>query len=257
MQISFVHHLRLFISLALRAGACTSAFAQANDPRLLTCIAFGDSTTAPREVNGVQIDVYPKLVEKQLAGEGVIPRMLNKGVPGNTTVDALKRFAADVLAHQPNIVLIQFGINDSAIDVWRNPPDTKPRVPIAVYEANLRTMVQKLQDIGAEVVLMTPNPVRWTTQLRKLYGSPPYDPSDPDGWNVLLRQYAAVVRQVADYQKAALVDVYAAFNDYGKTEGRSTEELLIDGMHPNAKGHRLIADLIMRCLNRPPERNQR
>jgi lysophospholipase L1-like esterase len=239
-----------WIGLALCLGSSWLALAQPeDDPRLFRCIAFGDSTTAPREVNGEPLEVYATLLETRLAGEGVIPEVINKGVPGNSTADALKRFDKDVLSLRPHMVLIQFGINDSAVDVWRKPPATQPRVPLDEYAANLKTMVRRLRDAGAEVVLMTPNPVRWTPELRQLYSSPPYDPSDPDGWNVLLRDYAAAVRRLAAAEKVELVDVYTAFEHYGAQPGQSMDDLLLDGMHPNARGHRLIADLILHRLN--------
>ena len=111
-------------------------------------------------------------------------------------------------------------------------------------------MVGALKTAGAEVCLMTPNPVRWTARLRELYPGPPYDPTDPDGWNVLLREYAETVRQLAREEKVRLVDVYGAFEEYGRAPGQSIDDLLLDGMHPNSRGHRLIADLLMDELNR-------
>lgn len=254
-HLSCKSHVRLapiFLGVALCLSSVSMGFAQtADDPRLLTCVAFGDSTTAPREVGGHPLEVYSTLVERRLTGEGVIPRVINKGVPGNTTADALKRLSRDVLALHPDIVLLQFGINDSAVDVWRTPPAVSPSVPLAEYEANLREMVRQLRNAGVEVVLMTPNPVRWTPELRKLYSSPPYKPSDPDGWNVLLADYAACVRRVATSEKVKLVDIYTAFQAYGKQPGHSIDELLLDGMHPNDNGHRLVADLIIETLNTP------
>ena len=50
--------------------------------------------------------------------------MINRGVPGNTTSQARARFAADVLDNHPDLVIIQLGANDAAIDVWKDPPAT-------------------------------------------------------------------------------------------------------------------------------------
>jgi lysophospholipase L1-like esterase len=92
---------------------------------------------------------------------------------------------------------------------------------------------------------MTPNPCRWTKELLKLYGKPPYRPNDPDGFNVLLSDYATIVRRLARQQNVTLVDVYAEYEAYGKQPGRSVEDLLLDGMHPNAKGHKLVTELLL------------
>ena len=93
---------------------------------------------------------------------------------------------------------------------------------------------------------MTPNPMRWTPALKQMYGKPPYRPDAPDGFNEILQTYADCVQGVANKHAVPLVDVYAAFQAYGKDKGKSIDELLLDGMHPNDKGHRLVADLLIK-----------
>lgn len=86
---------------------------------------------------------------------------------------------------------------------------------------------------------MTPNPLRWTAKLKEMYGRPPYKPDDPDGFNVLLDGYADIARKVARETGAALVDAREAFVAHGRKAGESVDALLLDGMHPNDRGHRL------------------
>jgi lysophospholipase L1-like esterase len=150
-----------------------------------------------------------------------------------------------VLAPEPDLVVIQFGINDSAVDVWKDPPAAEPRLARDRYRENLAFFVRELRARGSAVVLMTPNPVRWTPSLRKTYGKPPYRPEDPDGFNVLLGSYAELVREVAAAEGVPLVDVYAAFRDFSGEGGLTVDGLLSDGMHPNETGHRLVADLLL------------
>jgi lysophospholipase L1-like esterase len=214
-----------------------------------TIVLLGDSTTAPRGA----LVVYANLLEKELPARGIEAKVINAGVGGNSTADARRRFERDVLAHQPDVVVIQFGINDAAVDVWRNPPATEARVSQKDYELNLRTMIQSLHKRGTRVILMTPNPMRWTPKLKELYGKPPYDPAAPQGFNVLLAGYAKTVEQLAREEKLPLIDVYQAFEDYGKGEGQAVDQLLLDGMHPNAAGHRIIADLLLEQLSRGKE----
>ena len=68
---------------------------------------------------------------------------------------------------------------------------------------------------------------------------------------MILQRYADCMRGVAQRKKAPLVDVYAAFEAYGAENGKSVADLLLDGMHPNDRGHRLVADLLIRELLRP------
>jgi lysophospholipase L1-like esterase len=211
--------------------------------RELVIVAFGDSTTAPRDEDGVV--VYETLLAQALAAKRIPVKVINAGKPSNTTSDARARFEKDVFVHNPDLVIIQFGINDAAVDVWKNPPATQPRVSRSQYEANLRYMVKTLTERGAHVVLMTPNACRWTETTRKYYAKPPYRANDPDGFNIVLSDYAGIVRRVARQEGVPVVDVFAAFQAYGKVAGQSVDGLLVDGMHPNSKGHKLIANLLL------------
>jgi lysophospholipase L1-like esterase len=54
---------------------------------------------------------------------------------------------------------------------------------------------------------------------------------------------------VAREKNVPLVDVYARFQEYGEFTGQSVADLLLDGMHPNARGHQLIAEWIVEEWN--------
>ncbi len=209
-------------------------------------VAFGDSTTAPRG----KLQVFTRLLESELALKEVDTQIINSGVGGNNTNQARKRFQKDVLTHRPDVVIIQFGINDAAVDVWKKPPATVPRVDLELFEENLTHFVTTLQSKGSEVILMTPNPCRWTSKLKELYGKPPYQPDQVDGFNVLLSEYANAARRIAKQNDAALIDVYRLFQDYDKQPQQAVDDLLLDGIHPNADGHRLIAELILKQLTK-------
>jgi hypothetical protein len=135
--------------------------------------------------------------------------------------------------------------------VWSQPPATNPPVTESRYAANLEYFIETLRKRNCKVIIMTPNPMRWTPTLKNMYGKPPYRPFDPDGFNVTLRPYADGVRAVAKKRIVPLVDVYAAFQEYGKDKSLSIDDLLLDGMHPNDKGHRLVADLLIKEILTP------
>lgn len=209
-------------------------------------VAFGDSTTASRG----ELEVFARILNSELPAKGVDAKIINSGVGGNNTNQASKRFQKDVLTHRPDVVIIQFGINDAAVDVWKQPPATFSRVDLKQFEANLTHFVITLQSQGSQVILMTPNPCRWTVKLKALYGKSPYQPDQVDGFNVLLSEYAEVVRRLAKQNDAVLIDVYHLFQDYGKQPQQTADDLLLDGIHPNAAGHRLIADLLLKQLTK-------
>ncbi len=214
-----------------------------------TIVAFGDSTTASRG----ETVVYSRILGDELLFDGKKITVLNAGIGGNTTKMAKARFDKDVLAAKPDVVVIQFGINDSAVDVWAKVPATKPRVSLADYRANLTSMVQTLKQRGSRVVLMTSNSMTWTPTLLKLYSKPPYLPDDADGMNVVLRDYVQAVREIAKTEGAGLVDVYEAFQESVKKK-KPGKGLCLDGMHPGDEGHRIVADLLMTHLTNADKR---
>lgn len=146
-----------------------------------TIITFGDSLTAPR--NGVFI--YSDVLAAKL-GSAVV----NKGIRGNTSEQARARFAADVLALHPHLVIVQLGTNDAAVDVWKSPPARGPRVALERFRENLHYFIRELRARNCRLILMPPNRMQWTAKLRELYGRDPYDPASADGLNLILDLYA-------------------------------------------------------------------
>lgn len=207
----------------------------------ITIVTFGDSTTAPR----AGVIVYSEILKKELQKKNNSLDLINAGVPGNTTTQAAVRFEKDVLAYNPQLVIIQFGINDAAIDVWKNPPATSPRVSLEIYRQNLLNFVKTLKKRASRVILMTPNPIRWTDKMKEMYGHLPYNPNDPDSRNFLLKDYAQIVRQIAKKKKVKLIDVFAEYYNYDKVPGQKMEDLLLDGVHPNSRGHLITSNLIL------------
>ena len=85
-------------------------------------VAFGDSLTAGFRLLPWQ--AYPSILEDKLESLGYNYQVVNKGISGETTADALKR-VEEVIAEKPHIVILEFGANDffrkvPAKDVYNN-----------------------------------------------------------------------------------------------------------------------------------------
>ena len=209
----------------------------------LTIVALGDSTTAVDDWSGQGVEVYPDLLPAALAACGVRVRVVNAGICGTTTRDAVERLDRDVRAHAPGLVVVQFGINDSWIDADEG--SREPRLTREEYRENLRALLRTLAADGARVVLMTPNPMRWADPyyidvFEKVPGL--LDTRCERGLDALLDLYAQDVRDVARAEAVPLVDVHHAFEEYGAEPGQSVADLLLesDGIHPSAAGQRLV-----------------
>ncbi len=220
----------------------------AQSPPPVRIVALGDSTTASAQDWAPQIgEVYADCLPRRLQSSGIRARVDNAGIGDTTTRDALERLDRDVRAHRPDVVIVQFGINDSWIDVDLG--STQPRLTRAEFRNNLRTIIRVLKSDGAQIVLMTPNPMRWSDPyyLNAFEQHPGLlDTANERGIDLLLEHYAADVRAIARSEHVALVDIYQAFESYDREPGKSIQDLLLagDGIHPNQAGQALVCRLL-------------
>jgi len=135
-------------------------------PGQITVVALGDSIVAGTP--GEAEDAWPaRLAERLRVGyPGVVWRVLNAGVPGDTAPQGYARFDRDVAAVGPQIVLIAFGLNDCnparyGLDRWR-----EAQVPRGLARSYL------WQAARARVV-------RWGRQTGRLAGPEPEPEPQP------------------------------------------------------------------------------
>lgn len=204
------------------AGLPASA-AVAAPPVRIVCL--GDSVTKAVRPGVTEEQTFCSLLQRSLNSHARPVEVINAGIGGNTTKDALARFERDVLERDPHLVVLMFGLNDSWIDDGK----TASRLTVDEYRENLLRMIVKLRDMELQVVLMTPNPAI----------APKYDPQR----NRTLRPYVEAVRALAREQQLELVDLYAYFAELA-LEGTELNGLFTDAMHPNPAGQKLIAELL-------------
>ena len=214
----------------------------------LTIVALGDSTTAVATGWTDQVaEVYAECLPGALARRGIRAQVHNAGIGNTTTREARERLDRDVRRFSPDLVVIQFGINDSWIDADEG--RREPRLTRDEYRNNLRHLIRTLRDDGTLLVLMTPNPMRWSDPFyidvfRKSPGL--LDTESERGIDRLLDVYAQDARDVASGEAVPLVDVHRVFEEHAGATGRSIDELLVsgDGIHPNTRGQRLVCELL-------------
>jgi lysophospholipase L1-like esterase len=81
--------------------------------------------------------------------------------------------------------------------------------------------------------------------MKEMYGKPPYHAEAEDGFDSLhLAAYNEALRKLANELKVPLVDIRAAYPAYAAKNKTSVDGLLLDGVHPNDLGHKLVAELL-------------
>lgn len=239
---------RIFLLIFLFALVCNSCTPTSSPkPGIFRIVCFGDSTTAVREnIRKVYAAGLRDYFNRSHSSTRF--QVINAGVRSDTTRRARARFEKDVLRHSPHLVIIQFGLNDSCIDVFKG--ETGPRVSLEEYLRHLIYFIQILRQQDSRVILMTQNPMIWTPKTRRVWGKPPYDTTDRWGFNLLNQDYAEAVRRIAIEQKIPLVDVYNMFLDYDSRPSQNIDQLMVDGIHPNHKGHRKITSALISIIKK-------
>jgi lysophospholipase L1-like esterase len=164
-------------------------------------------------------------------------RFFNAGWGGDTAKGGRARLERDVLALKPTVVTLFFGMNDGGY----RPPDDGVT---ATFRENLAGIVADLKAVGARVVVFSPGCVDEAMSAR-LAGS---------RYNETLTGLAKTAREVAAGAGVPYVDIHRpmrGFLDARRAAG-SADSLVPDGIHPDAEGHLLIANLMLRGLGAEP-----
>lgn len=114
----------------------------------ITIVAFGDSLTHGAVGSG-EIDyesVYWNRLRKKINEKRkyVPVNVINAGIGGITAKDSLKRIDNQVLAHNPDLVIVCFGLNDV-------------NGTLDDYLGALRIIFGKIKSSGSDLIFLTPN----------------------------------------------------------------------------------------------------
>ena len=186
-------------------------------------VCFGDSVTGLYyHTGGVRAYTdFLGIALRRLYPKAKI-EMINAGISGHTTDNGLARMEKDVVFHRPDIVTVMFGLNDLG-----------KSGNIDAYRVNLGRIVDRVRAAGGETILCTPNSVI-TTERRPFEG---------------LVKYCQVVREVAAAKKVQLCDSFAEFEKMRAEDELAWRMTLSDEIHPNAGGHKDIAEQIAAAVS--------
>lgn len=187
---------------------------------LVRIVFHGHSVPAGyfQAANVRRFDSYPILFHQQLCKQydTAVIDVCVSAIGGEASPAGAKRFETEVLNLKPDVVFIDYSLND------RGPG-------LAAAETAWRSMIEQALAADKIVVLLTPTPDSNEDILSE---------------TATLATHAAQVRQLATEYQIPMIDSYAAFKQL-VADGNKIDQYLSQPNHPNRAGHEIVAKMIV------------
>ena len=200
----------MMVSAMAVFGVSASAKGIFEDPSNINIVYLGGSITAGAGAGGGQnwVDITGKYISKTFGENNVHNH--NVGVGGTGSEYGLLRLKRDVIDKNPDMVFIEFAVNDGGRDTNR-------------YLESMVLSLQKLEKVPYICFVYTTNR---TLNVNQTYQ-----------------------RAVADYYGLAQIDFQARMTEELKNNPNNTMETYLgDSVHPNATGYAVYGDEVTKCL---------
>ena len=138
-------------------------------------------------------------------------------IGGENSEQGAKRFKKQVLNHQPDILFIDYALNDTGIGLEASKN---------AMEFMIKTALKK----KIKVILLTPTPDQRIELLSK---------------ETVLQQLSNQVVELSKKYQIGLIDNYSTFQNL-VISGEKVTDYMSQVNHPNEKGHQLIVDKILK-----------
>ena len=198
----------------------------------INIVIFGDSISHGA-VNGYMDyeNVYWNLLRRKLnAFRDYMPiNMINASIGGTTAKASLERMDKQVLSHNPDLVIVCFGLNDV-------------NGSLEDYLMSLKLIFQKCTATGCDIIFMTPNMLNTyvaedTPQQHREYAAKTAQMQNGGRMDQFI--FSAI--DLAHQMDVKVCDCYAQWKELAKT--LDTTMLLANRInHPVPEMHKLFAD---------------
>ena len=199
---------------------CKAARVKWPKNRTLTLVFHGHSVPAgyAKTPEVRPFDAYPQQLRVALNERFpfAVLNVITTAIGGEASDQGARRFERDVLPLRPDVVFIDYALNDR-------------RIGPARAKVAWQNMIDQCKQHGIPVVLLTP-----TIDLRAKL------PDAADPLNVL----ADMIRDLAAVNHVGLVDSLAAFKT-AIAAGTPPESLMAQSNHPNRAGHALVVPKLL------------
>lgn len=205
----------------------------------INIVAFGDSVTHGA-VGAGEIDYesvyWNRLRKKILDVRNYVPvNAINAGIGGITASASLARIERDVLSHNPDLIIVCFGLNDV-------------NGSLGTYLSSLRTIFEACRGENRDVIFMTPNMLNTrvaddTEEIYMQYAAVTAGYQNGGRMDEYMRNACELAREMG----ITVCDCYSEWKERSKTE--DIMNLLANRInHPIREMHELFAQMLFDLL---------
>lgn len=155
-------------------------------------------------------------------------KLMNKGIPGNTTTEMKERFIEDVVNYKPSKVIIMCGTNDVFLNRTINN-----------ILNNINEMAQMCEINNIVPIILTPLPVKDNIEVKTWF-----EDMDYKKVNRSLAELRHLLIEYAEEKNITCIDLGAILLE----EGKIMEQFLEDGIHVSAEIHNEIAKIMYNSI---------
>ena len=205
----------------------------------ITIVVLGDSVTHGA-VTGDEINyetVYWNRLKKKINNvRNYVPvNVINAGIGGTTARESLGRMERDVFSHNPDLVIVCYGLNDV-------------NGSLESYISSLKTIFEECNNRGIQAIFMTPNMLNTYVAEDTYEGVLDYAKKTAEMQNNgKMDNFMNAACQLANSMGVGVCDCYSQWKEMSKTQ--DTTMLLANRInHPTNEMHELFADSLFNVI---------
>ena len=177
-------------------------------------VALGDSLTYGWMTQYGFLDYLEILIKKKYPDSQFV--IINKGVPGDTAIDGLQRLDRDVIRLSPDLVFIQFALNDAYSGFAIND-----------FQKNIESIIVKIKDkLNSEIALLTSVAIHDNTM------------------NKTADEFYAKISESGEKYNLPVIRVHEYWKKKISSGIKHSQLVQYDGVHPTNKGYELMGEAV-------------
>lgn len=174
---------------------------------------------------------YVNYISDILYSENIPCKILNRGVSGDTSALMLNRWNEDTINLKPDIINILIGVNDS----WRRYDSNCITTSKDFKDTYTKILDLTLEKTNAKIILCMPFILEFDDFMKKMK----YE-------DLVFKQQ--VIKELSKSYKLPLLDFQKVLDS--ALEKAEMSELVLEGIHPLEKGHKILAQYWVNEINK-------